>query len=143
MHVITGFSAILLACSVFSAVAQKASAPPPPWAYPPNNPDYKPPADDGKPLAVPSSTAGYTWSQARDRFLAPDWHPADHAPMPEVVARGNKPQVFACGYCHRADGPGGPENADLAGLPKAYILQQMVDYKSGARSTAVPERSPP
>ena len=37
----------------------------------------------------------------------------------------------------------GPENADLAGLPKNYIIRQMADYKSGARSTAVPGRVPP
>jgi cytochrome c553 len=51
--------------------------------------------------------------------------------------------VFACGFCHRATGPGGPENADLAGLPKSYIIQQMADYKSGARGTALPGRTPP
>ena len=39
-----------------------------------------------------------------DFFLAPDWHPGNHPPMPEVVARGRKPEVFACGFCHRADG---------------------------------------
>jgi cytochrome c553 len=42
--------------------------------------------------------------------------------------------VFACGFCHRATGPGGPENADLASLPKSYVIQQMADYKSGARN---------
>jgi cytochrome c553 len=31
----------------------------------------------------------------------------------------------------------------LAGLPKSYIIQQMADYKSGARRTADPARSPP
>jgi hypothetical protein len=51
--------------------------------------------------------------------------------------------VFACGFCHRATGPGGPENADLAGLPKSYIIQQMADYKSGARGTTLPARTPP
>ena len=51
--------------------------------------------------------------------------------------------VFACGMCHRADGPGGPENSSLAGLPEAYIIQQMADFKSGARRTSVPERLPP
>ena len=77
------------------------------------------------------------------RFIAPIWHPGDHRPLPDIVASGRKPDVFACGFCHRADGPGGPENADLAGLPKSYIIQQMADYKSGARGTAVPGRSPP
>ena len=62
--------------------------------------------------------------------------------MPGIVAHGRKPAVLACGYCHRADGPGGPENASLAGLPYDYILEQMADFKSGKRSTALPKRLP-
>jgi len=116
---------------------------PPRWAYPENNPGYKPPVDDGSLVRVPDSTAGYTWSQLRDRFIAPVWHPNDHGPLPDIVAHGRKPDVFACGFCHRAEGPGGPENSDLAGLPKSYIIQQIADYKSGARRTAAPGRSPP
>lgn len=63
--------------------------------------------------------------------------------MPEVVAHGRKPDVNACGFCHRADGPGGPENANLAGLPAAYIAEQMADFKSGARKSSLAELSPP
>jgi cytochrome c553 len=111
--------------------------------FPENNPNYKPPIDDGNVVSVPNSTAGYTWTQLRNRFIAPIWHPADHPPLPDVVANGRKPDVFACGFCHRADGPGGPENADLAGLPKSYIIRQMADYKRGARGTSVPGRLPP
>jgi cytochrome c553 len=62
--------------------------------------------------------------------------------MPEIVARGRKPAVLACGSCHRADGSGGPENARLAGLPAAYMVQQIADFKSGARKTSVPGRNP-
>jgi cytochrome c553 len=62
--------------------------------------------------------------------------------MPEIVSRGRRPAVLACGSCHRADGSGGPENARLAGLPAAYIVQQMADFKSGARKTSVPGRNP-
>jgi len=40
---------------------------------------------------VPDSTAGYTLKQISDPFLAPDWHPADHPKMPEIVAHGRKP----------------------------------------------------
>src|SRR5262249_1083566 len=69
--------------------------------------------------------------------------PQRHGALPDIVANGRKPGVFACGFCHRATGPGGPENADLAGLPKSYISQQMADYKSGARGTALPARTPP
>jgi cytochrome c553 len=115
---------------------------PPPWAYVMNPPDFKPSPDDGSPRRVPDSDAAFTLTQLRDLFSAPDWHPGDHPPMPDIVARGRKPDVFACGVCHRADGPGGPENSSLAGLPKAYIVQQMTDFKSGARTTSVPERLP-
>ena len=58
------------------------------------------------------------------------------------VARGRRPDVRACGVCHRAEGTGGPENASLAGLPAAYIIQQMADFKSGARRFSGPRRSP-
>jgi cytochrome c553 len=115
---------------------------PPPWVYMMNPPDFKPSPDDGSLRRVPDSDAAFTLTQVRDLFFAPDWHPGDHPPMPDIVARGRKPDVFACGVCHRADGPGGPENSSLAGLPKAYIVQQMKDFKSGARTTSVPERLP-
>ena len=116
---------------------------PPAWAYPVNPPDFKPAPGDGKTQHVPDSTTGYTSSQLHDFYLAPDWHPEDHVPMPEVVMHGRKPSVYACGFCHRADGPGGPENSSLARLPAAYIIQQMADFKSGVRKTSVPQRLPP
>jgi cytochrome c553 len=137
----TLLSSAVVCVLLIMGIANAADGPPT-WAYPLNNPDYKPPVDDGKPVRVPDSTAGYTWGQLRDRFIAPVWHPGDHLALPDIVAQGRKPGVFACGYCHRADGPGGPENADLAGLPKSYIIQQMADYKSGARGTSVQGRSP-
>jgi cytochrome c553 len=82
-------------------------------------------------------------TQARDLFSALDWHPSDHPSLPDIVAHGRKPDVMACGVCHRADGPGGPENASLASLSAQYIVQQMADFKSGARTTSVPQRIPP
>jgi cytochrome c553 len=115
---------------------------PPAWAYPVNPPDFKPPSDDGTPRKVPNSALTLTLTQVRDLFYSPDWHPEDHPPQPEVVARGRKPEVFACGFCHRADGPGGPENANLMGLPPAYITQQLADFKSGARKSSVMGRIP-
>ncbi len=132
-----------------AAVVLLAAAPaawctesPPAWAYPVNPPGIQPAPDDGTLRRVPASRAGFTLSQLRDLFLAPDWHPADHATMPEVVAHGRRPDVYACGFCHRAEGSGGPENSRLAGLPAAYIVQQMADFKSGARGTSVPNRLP-
>jgi cytochrome c553 len=133
----------LFGCALLIPAIATAADEPPAWAYPRNNPDYKPPADDGRPVRVPDSAAGYPWGQLRDRFIAPIWHPGDHGAMPDIVANGRKPNVFACGFCHRETGTGGPENADLAGLPKSYIIQQMTDYRNGARTTALAERVPP
>jgi cytochrome c553 len=116
---------------------------PPAWAYPVPPSDAKSEVDDGALRHVPDSDAAFTLTQVRDLFVAPDWHPGDHPAMPPVVANGRKPDVYACGFCHRAEGTGGPENASLAGLPAAYIVQQMADFKSGARATSAPDRLPP
>jgi cytochrome c553 len=138
----------LAACG--AAVAQAPAANPSPsmspgafpaWSYP-WAPDFKAPPDDGVPRHVPDSAAAFTITQERDLFFAPDWHPDDHPPMPDVVAHGRPPEVRACGSCHRVEGTGGPENASLAGLPASYIVQQMADYKSGARKFSGPQRSP-
>ncbi len=114
----------------------------PTWAYAQNPTNTLAiPADDSI-RSVPNSKMTYTFAQVKDLFFAPDWHPEEHPPLPDVVAHGRKPQVYACGFCHRADGSGGPENASLAGLPKQYLIQQMADFKSGARTSAVANRAP-
>ena len=133
----------MAAVALASASSVRGQEAPPAWAYVANPPDFRPPPDDGRLRHVPNSTVALTLTQVRDLFSAPDWHPGDHPPMPEVVTRGRKPGVFACGFCHRADGPGGPENSSLQGLPAPYIAQQMADFRSGARATSVPERDPP
>ena len=134
---------IFVACLLAVESPVLGNEAPPAWAYPVNPPGLKPAPDDGAPRHVPDSDAAFTLTQIRDLNFAPDWHPEDHPPMPDIVARGRKPDVLACGSCHRADGSGGPENAKLAGLPAVYIVQQMADFKSGARTTSVPERIPP
>jgi cytochrome c553 len=123
-----------------SSAAASASDSLPSWAYPWAPAFVVPPADD-EPQHLPNSSAGVSWKQARDLFFAPDWHPDAHPPMPEVVTSGRKPDVRACGSCHRTEGTGGPENAVLAGLPAAYFLQQIADFKSGVRKFSGPQRS--
>jgi cytochrome c553 len=130
--------AILPLVTIFASALAEGADSPPAWAYPITPAGSKPAPDDGVPRRVPNSSATYTLTQLRDRFIASDWHPEDHPPLPLI--EGRKPDVFACGFCHRADGSGGPENSALAGLPAAYIVQQMIDFKSGARTTAVPKR---
>ena len=130
-----------------SAQTPNAGSPPPPqisaslpsWAYL-WDPNFQAPPADDVPQHVAGSTATYSWKQARDLFVAPDWHPDDHPPMPEIVSMGTKPNVRACGSCHRVQGTGGPESSMLAGLPAAYIMQQIADFKSGARTYSGPSR---
>ena len=127
---------------LFAATTPCVAAEFPDWAYPVAAADFKPAPDDGVIRRVPGNMAGYTVSDSRNLFAAPVWHPTDHPKLPDIVANGRKPVVQACGVCHRADGRGGPENANIAGLPAAYIVQQFADYKSGRRSTARPKRLP-
>lgn len=124
-----------------------AGATPPSWVYtinapaPPGAPAAPP--DDGTPRSVPGSPVRLTRAQLGDLFNPPDWHPDNHPPPPEVVAHGRKPDVRACGYCHYPNGQGRPENSSLAGLPAAYVVQQMADMRAGLRRSAEPRMRPP
>ena len=91
----------------------------------------------GCPSTCRAARGRHTLTQIEDNFNAPDWFPDDHPPMPEVVAHGRAPRAFACAKCHMANGFGQPESASLAGLPAAYIVQQLADFKSGARTRSV------
>jgi cytochrome c553 len=131
------------------AIGMRAQQAPPPWAYtvnPPPAPGAKPaarPADDAAPRQVPGTTVTFTIAQTRDAYNPPDWHPGGHPPMPQAVAHGRPKEMRACGFCHLTNGQGRPENASLAGLPAAYIVQQMADFKNGDRKSAEPRMGPP
>ena len=140
-------SAWAVACLVFATTAISAQSPaPPPWTYTVNPapvPGAKPAPPDPAPQQVPGSSVSLTIAQTRDAFNPPDWHPAQHPPMPDSVAKGRRPELRACGFCHLVNGQGRPENASLAGLPAAYIVQQMADFKNGDRKSAEPKMGPP
>ena len=87
---------------------------------------------------VPGSSAGYTKAQIADLFTAPDWFPATHPAMPAAVAEGRKPVLFACAHCHLPNGLGRPENESIAGLPVAYIEEQVADFKNDLRHSSDP-----
>jgi len=110
------------------------------WAFPLNPPPdpHASQRDMHKPLHVPGSTRTYTLADYDDMFGAPDWFPQDHPPMPRIVAHGSG-GTWACAYCHLPNGQGRPENAPLAGLPAAYIVEQVRAFRSGARTTGRPE----
>jgi len=124
-----GVSAALLASG---ALAQGTL---PYWAYPVT--DKKFPAPDPNQVGhLPGTKVSFTRAGVNDRFNAPDWYPASHPKMPEIVAHGRKPDVAACGYCHLPNGQGRPENASLAGQPADYIVQQVADMRSGRRKSS-------
>ena len=143
-------TAVLLAAAAFSqtqsTISHQPIEPPPYWAYavnPPASPaDAGAKPDDGASLHLSGNKISFTRSQVNDLFNVPDWHPAAHPPMPEIVAHGRKPEVYACGYCHLPNGQGRPENSSLAGLSAAYIIQQLADFKSGARKSSDPDLKP-
>lgn len=125
-----------------------AGTAPPPWVYtvnapPPPGAPAAVPANADAPLSVPGSDVRLTRAQLGDLFNPPDWRPGNHPPPPDVVAHGRKPDVRACGYCHYPNGHGRPENSSLAGLPAAYIVQQMADMRAGLRRSAEPKMRPP
>ena len=139
---------VLVAASAISSLAQNpapvTNAPGiPGWAYPVAA-GVPGPKDDGTIFHVPNSTVGMTLTQARNASDAPDWHPDEHPPMPDVVRHGRIADgVRACGYCHYPNGLGRPENASVAGLPIAYFMQQVNDFKNGLRKTSEPSMRPP
>ena len=105
------------------------------WAYPVT--DKKCPAPDPNQVGhLPGTKVSFTRAGVNDRFNAPDWYPASHPKMPEIVAHGRKPDVAACGYCHLPNGQGRPENASLAGQPADYIVQQVADMRRGVRKSS-------
>jgi cytochrome c553 len=133
------FAIVIIA--VFAASACIA-AEPPGWAYaiapapPAGSAPATPPAPDTSMKKLPGSTSEFTRAQISDRFGPADWFPGDHPKMPEVVAHGKKPDVFACGLCHYPNGKGRPENASVVGFSTSYFIQTMNDFKNGNRKSA-------
>jgi cytochrome c553 len=127
----------LLICGLaFVLVPQLAFASEKPdWAFPVTEKDLPKPRIEGTQMrTVPGSPVAISRAAADDFFNAPDWRPELHPPMPKVVQYGNKDtQVRACGSCHLPTGNGHDESAYVAGLPVAYFMRQMADWKSGER----------
>jgi cytochrome c553 len=132
MRKILGLLGIFAFALASAALAQAAL---PYWAYPvPRHPWPQP--DPNQVVQVPGSKTHFTVAGVSDRFHAPDWYPASHPKMPDIVAHGRKPSVFACGYCHLPNGQGRPENASLAGQPADYIVQQVAEMRQGLRKSS-------
>lgn len=115
----------------------------PHWAYGFNGPgNPTPPAGGAATSApdtglkqLPGSKLEFTRAQIANRFGPADWYPEDHSAMPEVVAHGKQPNVYACALCHYPNGKGRPENAGVSGLPVSYFIQTMHDFRDGNRKS--------
>src|ERR1700692_3099404 len=125
---------LLLLTSPLWATGVACAAERPDWAFPATDKVQPPSRDDGKAKTAPGSTLALTRAQIDDLFNPPDWYPDFHPPMPAVVAHGDQARnVRACASCHLPTGTGHDESAYLAGLPVAYFIRQMADYKRGER----------
>ena len=64
--------------------------------------------------------------------------------MPAIIkngpAAGTGNTARGCGSCHLPNGKGRPENAPPAGLPVAYFMRQLQDFRSGLRRSADPRK---
>jgi cytochrome c553 len=148
-----GILALLPLAAVALLEAQYAQPTPPgqpAWAYaipvPPPPPPAgaaapTPPPPDTTPRTLPGSERTFTRAQISDAFGPADWFPNDHPPMPDVVAKGRRPDVRACGLCHMPNGKGRPENASVSGLPVPYFIQQMNDFRNDLRKSAEPRKN--
>jgi cytochrome c553 len=145
-----GTVVLSLTSALAAGLVFAASDGPPPWAYgfpsaaggaaAPAAPAPAAPAaalaPDVTPRQLPGSSGSFTLAQIRDGFGPADWFPGDHPAMPDIVSHGRRPDVRACALCHYPNGKGRPENAGVSGLPVAYFVQTMADFKTGARKSA-------
>jgi cytochrome c553 len=103
-----------------------------PWAYP-VAPKNLPKRDASKIITQPGSDKKYNEVEVNNPYGPPDWFPGDHPPMPKVVAEGRKEEPRACALCHLTTGDGHPESAGIAGLPAAYFIRTLEDFKNERR----------
>ncbi len=138
------YAAIALIGSALAPPLHASADTPPVWAYGTDpalaekahsTPGVKKPEDTSA-KHLPGSDLAFTEAQIQNRFGPADWYPNDHAPMPDIVAKGRQPAVWACALCHYPNGRGKPENASVAGYPVAYFVEQMHEFRDGQRRSA-------
>src|SRR5688572_11915592 len=111
-----------------------------PTVPPGATPAPAPPPADPTIRSLPGTDRTFTRAQISDAFGPADWYPNDHPQMPDIVAKGRRPEIRACGLCHMPNGKGRPENASVSGLPVSYFIQQMHDFKNDLRKSAEPRK---
>lgn len=143
------FRFVTCAFAVAVTASMLFAADPPPWAYgyegPPEPGAKAPPPGpantDQTPRSLPGAKEQFARAQISNRFGPADWYPEDHPTMPDVVAHGKQPQVWACGLCHYPNGKGRAENAGVSGLSTEYFIHTMHDFRDGNRKSADPRKN--
>ena len=121
------------------------TAPPPATPAPPAQAAAPPALDNTSPLTLPGSKLTFTRAQVANRFGPADWFPEDHPTMPDIVAHGKEtaqPPVFALRPVPLSRRMGRAENANITGLSYDYIVQQLIDFKNGARDLGPKKPTP-
>jgi len=118
----------------------KAQPQAPPTHEPRKNQDLE---EQMRPRKAEGSSASYNLVQIRDLHNVIDWFPSDHPKMTPIIEHGPASQGEVgrgCGGCHLPNGRGRPENAPPGGLPAAYFIRQIEDFRHGLRYTADPRK---
>jgi cytochrome c553 len=127
-------SRLAAALTTMALSSQCFAEPRPEWAF------FVPAAPAAPQTLAPTTPAP---EPALDVLNPPDWYPAEHPPLPEVVAHGSPPQgertapILPCALCHLPNGLGHVESASLAGLPSDYIIREFAEFRSGGRRIGV------
>ena len=129
----------------FDTVAKDGDKAPPQGAPNRNLRPDEDPAEQTRSRQARGSRASYSLVDVRDGHSVIDWFPQDHPmPMPPIIksgpAAGTGNTGRGCGSCHLPNGKGRPENAPPAGLPVAYFMRQLQDFRNGLRRSADPRK---
>lgn len=103
------------------------------WAYP-KAPEAPLPAYPTGEIRVAGSDVVYDGDALNKGAGPPDWFPQSHPAAPQAVAKG-RPGVLACAECHQIGGGGYLGTPNIAGLPAAYIVQQVREFREGRRKS--------
>jgi cytochrome c553 len=112
------------------------------WAYP-NAATGTFPALPAGPLRVPGGAVCHNADQVNDDANPPDWNPEAHPSPPAIVAHQRPGAPTPCAACHLINGQGFLGVPSLAGLPPAYILEQIGEFRSGRRQSWRRDRQNP
>ena len=139
-----GLTSLAMLAAALAACSQHPTTKPVPspelaWAYP-HAPKGPFPDVGPEPFHVPGSTLTFTTAQILDDGNPVDWFPGEHPVPPQIVAHGRPNGPTACAACHFANGEGFLGGADIAGLPAAYIIEQVHEFRDGRRASAQADR---